>query len=70
MIKIFKTNVSKINEESYLLKNVLQKKYPKLKMNFDLDDCDKILRIEGTRFESNEITMLLNINGFICIELD
>ena len=69
MIRIFKTNVINSTDVNHLLENVLQQKYPHFKINFDLEDCDNILRIEGTDYESNEIIALMDTNGFLCEEL-
>jgi hypothetical protein len=40
------------------------------KWNFDLEDCDKILRIETTKLKPIKITNLLNSLGFVCNELE
>lgn len=46
MIEVFKTNV-KDEVQSRVLINLLHKTFPGFKANFDLDDCDKILRVCG-----------------------
>lgn len=38
--------------------------------NFDLDDCDKILRIEGTAEIAPSVIRLLQDAGFDCEELE
>lgn len=48
MIEVFKTSVKEITESKQLLK-VLKRKFPNAKINFDLEDCDNILRIESPR---------------------
>ncbi|WP_440120969.1 hypothetical protein [Tenacibaculum sp. Ill] len=45
MVEVFKTSVALIEDEKYLLRE-LQKKFPDYLINFDLEDCDNILRIE------------------------
>ena len=57
MIQVFKTDVSEKKDAEQLLKMLL-KVSPHYKINFDLDDCDKILRIE-----SNEN---IDIENIIC----
>ena len=52
------------------LKPHIGKILPKAKWNFDLDDCDKILRIDCEQNIVLEITGLLNIHQFNCEELE
>lgn len=47
MIEVFKTNVTN-SEQATLLILALKKFFPEYRGNFDLDDCDKILRIESS----------------------
>ena len=46
MVEVFKTNV-KDEVQSQVLINLLHTSFPAYKANFDLDDCDRILRICG-----------------------
>lgn len=69
MIRIFKTNVQKKRDARYLLKN-LQVYFPEGKINFDLQDCDKILRVELVDCEAAGIIAIINESGFTCVELD
>lgn len=66
MVYVFKTSVdtkSKLESAVILLNQLL----PSIKWNFDLEDCDNILRIES----EIEITDLILNNGiFDCIELE
>ena len=43
---------------------------PKAKWNFDLEDCDKILRIDSEENIVLKIIGLLNIHEFNCEELE
>jgi len=43
---------------------------PNEKWNFDLEDCDKILRIDSEENIVLKITDLLNIHKFYCEELE
>jgi len=65
MIEVFKTNV----EEACHAKNVivlLLQHFPDSKINFDLHDCDKILRVEGENFVAEKVVTLVNESGFTC----
>ena len=44
----------------------LMEQYPASKINFDLEDCDKILRVEGKDFCTHHIIELLKLNGHYC----
>lgn len=64
-IYIYKTSVVKrsdIKQLSPLLDQLGE-------WNFDLEDCDKILRIESDFNVADRAIDLLNQNGFLCIEL-
>jgi hypothetical protein len=49
---------------------LLLQHFPGSRINFDLQDCDKILRVEGKDFCSDKMMMLVNKNGFLCEVLD
>jgi hypothetical protein len=40
------------------------------KWNFDLDDCDKILRVEGRKSIAIKIIEILQTKGYQCEELE
>ena len=44
VIEVFKTNVSDIKQAEKVIRK-LQAQFPNYLINFDLDDCDKILRV-------------------------
>lgn len=68
MISVFKTSVTNMTQIE-TLKPLLDKHFENAKWNFDLEDCDKILRIES-RIEIAKTTInLLQNNGFNCEEL-
>lgn len=69
MIEIFKTNVLNESDTAIITKNI-QEYFHDHQINFDLEDCDKILRIEGNQIESNKIIELLNILNFDCVKLE
>lgn len=45
MVEVFKTNVEDRDHAATLIA-VIQKEFADYSVNFDLEDCDKILRIE------------------------
>jgi len=65
MVEIFKTNV-KHPEESEKILQSLNKKFPSLKINFDLDDCDNILRVEGKNILVEDIIMEMKSKKCSC----
>jgi hypothetical protein len=69
MVEVFKTNVQKKTQSKMLL-SILSEAFPSLKINFDLSDCDKVLRIEGDHMEALRIVMLVKEYGFNCEILD
>lgn len=54
MVEVFKTNVHKASQAKEVLMRLLEL-YPHYKMNFDLDDCDRILRVEGENINPETI---------------
>ncbi|PSL44763.1 hypothetical protein CLV51_105135 [Chitinophaga niastensis] len=65
MIEVFKTDVQRVAQAKKLVTLLLQN-FPKSKINFDLDDCDRVLRVEGEDFIPEKVMMLVNENGFLC----
>jgi len=69
MVEVFKTNVRQKRHARRLL-NVLASQFPSFRVNFDLEDCDKILRIEGINIPQEKIAKLVIENGYQCDVLD
>ena len=68
-ILVFKTNVT--NRKSVSRVASLLTSFPTIsEWNFDLEDCDKILRIEANGVNPLLIEQLLHNAGFNCRELD
>lgn len=68
MISVFKTSVSNAIEIE-ILRPLLETYLETAKWNFDIADCDNILRIDSQK-EIVELTInLLHDNGFDCEEL-
>jgi hypothetical protein len=68
-ILVFKTNVTskkKVSKVSPLLTS-----FPTIQQwNFDLDDCDKVLRIVATELIPGSVESLLQTAGFDCEVMD
>ena len=69
MIRVFKTNVEKKKDALLLLKS-LRALLPQARSNFDLLDCDKILRVEMNECDAARIVGIINEHGFSCVELE
>lgn len=52
-IKVFKTNVDEHSQARSILE-AIRKKNPGSDPSFDLEDCDKVLRVENPDTEINE----------------
>lgn len=69
MIYVFKTSVNDqtaVWQLTPLLNNLLQQSA----WNFDLDDCDKILRIDSPNDISKNVVKGFESLGFYCEELE
>jgi len=69
MILVFKTSV-KTKTQIKKLKPQIDIILPHAKWNFDLEDCDKILRIDCHENVVLPIKNLLKIHNFNCEELE
>ncbi len=69
MIFVFKTSV-KTKMQAKKLKPHIDNLLSNSKWNFDLEDCDHILRIESEENIVVIITDLLNIHNYSCEELE
>ncbi len=69
MIEVFKTNVQEVCEAQQLTYLLLDN-FPESKINFDLHDCDKILRVEGGDVLVSKVIAVIEENGFACTVLD
>lgn len=65
MIEVFITNVDH-NGHADELAGVLLRHFPGSRVNFDLDDCDRVLRIEGDNIHCGKVVDLVNQHGFDC----
>ena len=69
IVEVFKTNVQKEADKNYVIA-VIQTQFPDYKINFDLEDCDKILRVEGIDLQCENIIDYVNCLGYTCVRLE
>ena len=62
-IEVYKTNVVN-NGQSLLIIQVLRQRFPTYTANFDLQDCDKILRVESNSMHISDENIIGLLNEF------
>ena len=65
MVEVFKTNVQH-RELAEQLASILRGRFAFSKINFDLEDCDKILRVEDKQICVEAIIEILSTHGLEC----
>lgn len=69
MIYVFKTSVrtkSQVKQLKPHINSILRSR----RWNFDLEDCDKVLRVDGEQGIVPRVIRLLNSHSFECEELE
>lgn len=69
MIEVFKTNVQGKRVAKMIIMDLAQL-LPNAKINFDLEDCDNILRIECHHLIVGDVIEIVKLNGFSCEVLE
>jgi hypothetical protein len=69
MVEVFKTNVRGKRQARVLL-DILSDRFPLFRINFDLEDCDRILRVEGDNVCQEKIAELVTGSGYLCDVLE
>lgn len=69
MIEVYKTNVATTDMAISIVHQLLAV-FPLHKINFDLQDCDKILRVEGETICNETVISIVNEHGCQCQVLD
>jgi hypothetical protein len=69
MVEVFKTNIVDKTAASEVTA-ILYNHYPSGRINFDLEDCDKILRIESEKVIPEEVAGILSVKGYFCQVLE
>ncbi|MBL7815969.1 MAG: hypothetical protein JNL70_13215 [Saprospiraceae bacterium] len=67
MVEVFKTNITKNKNAKRLLARLIEV-FPACKMTFDLEDCDRIFRIESivNTIDIELVKTFFEQNGFVC----
>ncbi|MES2276935.1 MAG: hypothetical protein V4592_12985 [Bacteroidota bacterium] len=65
MIEVFKTDVQQPGTANLLIAKLILL-FPGSRVNFDLEDCDRVLRVEGENICCEKIARLLKISGYCC----
>ena len=65
IISVFKTSVTNKRLSEKIVKEILLYN-DVIACNFDLDDCDKILRVESENEITKKVIALLSNKGLIC----
>lgn len=69
VIEVFKTDVQEWSQAGRLTALLLEY-FPGSRINFDLEDCDRVLRVEGTDFRPDKVVAIIMQNGFSCTPLE
>ncbi len=65
MIEVFKTDVNNEKEAVKLLQH-LHQTFPHITFNFDLQDCDRILRAKGCGVDDSAIIREMQNKAYCC----
>jgi hypothetical protein len=65
MVEVFKTNVRSRRDAKRVIQK-LAEKFPEHHVNFDLSDCDRILRIQGNTILEREIVSIVTSLNVTC----
>ncbi len=69
MVEVFKTNVRE-KDQAQRLMLILVQEFPFSKINFDLEDCDRILRMEAEWIAQDRVIEVLEGYGYRCSLLE
>lgn len=69
MIEIFRTDV-KNKQLAGKITQQINSLFTVKSINFDLSDCDRVLRIEATHLNNSEVIKIVNSFGHECTELE
>jgi hypothetical protein len=64
-VEIFRTFVNN-EKQARKICEILNSQLENTKVNFDLDDCDKVLRVESPEIDINKIRWIMENLGYSC----
>lgn len=64
-VEVFKTNITDAALAGEIIKE-LDLLLPQSRINFDLEDCDHVLRVEGEHIRPSRIMLFLKQKGYLC----
>lgn len=65
MIEVFKTNVQEECKADLLVQMLLEH-FPGGSISFDLEDCDRVLRIKHNSIITHQVSHILQQQGYHC----
>ena len=65
MVEVFKTNVRSTRKAKLIIQK-LAEEFPNHKINFDLSDCDRILRVQGNDILERKIISIVTALNHNC----
>ena len=65
MVEVFKTNVRSTRKAKLIIQK-LAEEFPHHKINFDLSDCDRILRVQGNDILQRKIISIVTSLNYDC----
>lgn len=68
MIKIFRTDVQTEFQVTEII-NVLLSEFHNFNISIDLEDWEKILRVQGNGFNGKDVERIVQSQGYQCEEL-
>ena len=68
MVEVFKTDVG--TGKAAILLTALFHAFPQCRISFDLEDCDRILRLEGDNICSESVIRMLAAHDCSCEALE
>ena len=65
VVKVFKTNIN-CKADAQKILSLLELNLHPLRVTVDLEDCDKVLRVESASCAETQVISLVNSSGFQC----